>query len=93
MRKTSLTLTSALALSLLAGVAHAAECNTVKFSDVGWTDITTTTSATKQVLEALGYKVDVKILSVPVTYASLDSDDVDIFLGNWMPAQTAAITP
>ena len=93
MRKTSLTLTSAIALSLLAGVAHAAECSTVKFSDVGWTDITTTTSTTKQILEALGYKVDVKVLSVPVTYASLDSDDVDIFLGNWMPAQAGAIKP
>ena len=93
MRMPTLTLTSALALSLLAGVAHAAECDTVIFSDVGWTDITTTTSATKQVLEALGYKVDVKVLSVPVTYASLDSDDVDIFLGNWMPAQAGAIGP
>ncbi|MDB5529944.1 MAG: glycine/betaine transporter substrate-binding protein [Devosia sp.] len=93
MKKTSLTLTSAIALSLLAGVAHAAECSTVKFSDVGWTDITTTTSTTKQILEALGYKVDVKVLSVPVTYASLDSDDVDIFLGNWMPAQSGAIQP
>lgn len=93
MKKTSLTLTSAIALSLLAGVAHAADCSTVKFSDVGWTDITTTTSTTKQILEALGYKVDVKVLSVPVTYASLDSDDVDIFLGNWMPAQAGAIKP
>jgi glycine betaine/proline transport system substrate-binding protein len=93
MKKTSLTLTSAIALSLLAGVAHAADCSTVKFSDVGWTDITTTTSTTKQILEALGYKVDVKVLSVPVTYASLDSDDVDIFLGNWMPAQSGAIQP
>jgi glycine betaine/proline transport system substrate-binding protein len=93
MRKISLTLTSAIALSLLAGVAHAAECSTVKFSDVGWTDITTTTATTKQILEALGYEVDVKVLSVPVTYASLDSDDVDIFLGNWMPAQAGAIQP
>ena len=33
------------------------------------------------------------MLSVPVTFASLKSDDVDIFLGNWMPAQTSAITP
>ncbi|SHF43114.1 glycine betaine/proline transport system substrate-binding protein [Loktanella atrilutea] len=68
-------------------------CSTVTMSDVGWTDITTTTSATKQVLNALGYETDVKILSVPVTFASLESDDVDVFLGNWMPAQAAAIGP
>ena len=62
-------------------------------SDVGWTDITTTTATAKHVLEALGYEVDVKILSVPVTFASLESDDVDVFLGNWMPAQSGAIGP
>ncbi|MGF1622374.1 MAG: choline ABC transporter substrate-binding protein [Rhodomicrobiaceae bacterium] len=74
------------------GAAHAA-CDKVIFSDVGWTDITTTTSTTKHVLEGLGYAVDVKVLSVPVTFESLKSDDVDVFLGNWMPAQTAAIKP
>jgi glycine betaine/proline transport system substrate-binding protein len=85
-------ITTAFALVMSAGAASA-QCETVTFSDVGWTDITTTTSATKQVLQALGYEVDVKILSVPVTFASLESDDVDVFLGNWMPAQTAAIGP
>jgi glycine betaine/proline transport system substrate-binding protein len=93
MRKTSLTLTSALTLSLLTSVAMAAECDTVTFSDVGWTDITTTTSTAKHILEALGYEVDVKVLSVPVTYASLESDDVDVFLGTWLPAQEGAIGP
>ncbi|KGB81649.1 MAG: choline ABC transporter substrate-binding protein [Pseudomonadota bacterium] len=83
---------SAAALLFVAGQAMA-DCGTVVFSDVGWTDITTTTSATKQVLEALGYDVDVKVLSVPVTFASLESDDVDVFLGNWMPAQAGAIGP
>lgn len=82
----------ALAAALLAGPALAA-CDSVTFSDVGWTDITTTTAAAKQVLTALGYGVDVKILSVPVTYASIDSGDVDVFLGTWLPAQTGAIQP
>ncbi len=86
------TMLSALALSAVAGQAFAA-CDKVTFSDVGWTDITTTTSATKHVLEALGYDVSLKVISVPVTFSSLGSDDVDVFLGNWMPAQTGAITP
>ena len=83
---------STLAILAAAGPALA-ECTEVSMSDVGWTDITTTTSAAKHVLEALGYEVDVKVLSVPVTFASLESDDVDIFLGNWMPAQSGAIGP
>lgn len=81
------------ALSLCLAGAAMADCGEVSMSDVGWTDITTTTSAAKHVLEALGYDVDVKILSVPVTFASLESDDVDVFLGNWMPAQSGAIGP
>ncbi|WP_338607698.1 choline ABC transporter substrate-binding protein [Pelagibacterium nitratireducens] len=94
MIKHAATLTSALALSLVSSAAFAqAQCTSVSFSDVGWTDITTTTSATKQVLEALGYDVNVRVLSVPVTFASLESDDVDVFLGNWMPSQQAAIQP
>ncbi|RED18534.1 choline ABC transporter substrate-binding protein [Pontivivens insulae] len=88
------TMTSALALSLVAGAALAdghAACGEVTFSDVGWTDITATTAATQVVLEALGYEVDVKLLSVPVTYASLAEGDVDVFLGNWMPTMEGDI--
>ncbi|TDL78206.1 choline ABC transporter substrate-binding protein [Palleronia sediminis] len=81
---------------LAAGAAHAAanpECSEVSFSDVGWTDITTTTAVAKHVLEGLGYDVEVKVLSVPVTFASLGNDDIDVFLGNWLPSQTQAIQP
>jgi glycine betaine/proline transport system substrate-binding protein len=92
MRRSTL-LACAAALFLSAGSAANAACEKVSFSDVGWTDITTTTSIAKQILTALGYKVDVKILAVPVTYASLKSGDVDVFLGNWMPAQSGEITP
>ncbi|MCH2095547.1 MAG: choline ABC transporter substrate-binding protein [Rhodobacteraceae bacterium] len=70
-----------------------AECGTVTFSDVGWTDITATTAATTTVLEALGYETDIKVLSVPVTYVSLAEGDVDVFLGNWMPTMEADIAP
>jgi glycine betaine/proline transport system substrate-binding protein len=81
------------ALAIVAAAPALAECNEVSFSDVGWTDITTTTSVAKHVLTGLGYDVDIKILSVPVTFASLESDDVDVFLGNWIPAQSGAIQP
>ncbi|PYE85407.1 choline ABC transporter substrate-binding protein [Pseudoroseicyclus aestuarii] len=82
------------ATTLAAGAAHAqSQCDEISFSDVGWTDITTTTSTAAQIFDALGYDVNVRVLSVPVTFASLESDDVDVFLGNWMPSQTAAITP
>ncbi|MXQ06403.1 choline ABC transporter substrate-binding protein [Alphaproteobacteria bacterium GH1-50] len=81
------------ALAIVAAAPALADCDTVTFSDVGWTDITATTAATTLVLEALGYETDVKVLSVPVTYTSLANKDVDVFLGNWMPTMEADIAP
>jgi len=84
------------ALLLAGGAAQAADpesCETVRFSDVGWTDITATTAATSVVLEGLGYQPEVEILAVPVTYASLKNQDIDVFLGNWMPTMEADIRP
>ncbi|MGF1626914.1 MAG: choline ABC transporter substrate-binding protein [Alphaproteobacteria bacterium] len=88
---------NALCATLLATTAVAgpalADCEVVRFSDVGWTDITATTAVATTVLEALGYETDVKLLSVPVTYASMANDDIDVFLGNWMPTMEADIRP
>ncbi|WP_097803685.1 choline ABC transporter substrate-binding protein [Pelagimonas varians] len=84
--------TSALALIVAAGSASAS-CDSVTFSDVGWTDITATTAATTVVLQALGYETDIKVLSVPVTYTSMAKGDIDVFLGNWMPTMEADIAP
>ncbi|MBG21726.1 MAG: glycine/betaine ABC transporter substrate-binding protein, partial [Rhizobiales bacterium] len=90
--------TIALAAALAAGTvtAFAAEpesCKEVRFSDVGWTDITATTATTTVVLDALGYDTDIKVLSVPVTYTALKNKDIDVFLGNWMPTMEGDIAP
>jgi glycine betaine/proline transport system substrate-binding protein len=88
------TLALSTALSAGAALAQDAEaCQTVRFSDVGWTDITATTGTATVVLEALGYDTNVQVLSVPVTYASLKNGDIDVFLGNWMPTMEADIAP
>jgi glycine betaine/proline transport system substrate-binding protein len=87
---------AALALAVTTGTAAAqdpASCSPVRFSDVGWTDITATTATTTAVLEALGYDTDIQILSVPVTYEALKNGDIDVFLGNWMPTMEANIAP
>ena len=63
------------------------DCRTVRFSDVGWTDVTSTTALASELLRELGYAPAVTVLSVPVTFASLQNKDIDVFLGNWMPAE------
>ena len=89
----------AMTTALTSGAAFAAAhsdaeaCKLVRFSDVGWTDITATTAAATEVLKAIGYDTDIKVLSVPVTYASMKNNDIDVFLGNWMPSMAADIEP
>ena len=58
-------------LAICAASSAVANCDSVTFSDVGWTDITATTAATTVVLDALGYDTSIKVLSVPVTYTAL----------------------
>lgn len=87
--------TTAASILVLGALSTAvqANCDSVTFSDVGWTDITATTAATTVLLDALGYETDVKVLSVPVTYTSMARGDIDVFLGNWMPTMEADIAP
>ncbi|ANH04902.1 choline ABC transporter substrate-binding protein [Shinella sp. HZN7] len=73
--------------------AEAESCGKVRFSDVGWTDITATTATATVLLKSLGYETEVTVLSVPVTYTSLKNKDIDVFLGNWMPTMEADIAP
>ena len=68
-------------------------CKKIRFSDVGWTDITATTSLASCVLRAMGYEPKTYLLALPVTFTSLKNHDIDIFLGLWMPTMTADITP
>jgi len=66
-------------------------CQTVRLSDVGWTDVTSTTALLSVLLRDLGYQPKVTVLSVPVTFASMKNKDIDVFLGNWMPTQEGDI--
>lgn len=92
---TRLTLAAAFA-SLLAGTALAADapaCKTVRMSDPGWTDITSTNALLGAVLAPLGYEQKVDTLAVPVTFEALKNGQLDVFLGNWMPAQSRFVEP
>lgn len=84
---------AALALGAGGALAEPESCKTVRFADVGWTDIQVTTGATTIVLEALGYTTDIKTVSVPVALATMKSHDIDVFLGNWMPSMSVELAP
>jgi len=86
---------SALSMALT-GQAIAAEpqsCMQVRMADPGWTDIDATNAVTGVLLKALGYQQNVSNLSVPITYQGLKKGQIDVFLGNWMPAQGPLVKP
>ena len=83
----------ATALAVVASASMAGQCDKVRFSDVGWTDITATTALSSVILKGLGYETTTQMLSVPVTYKSLENGDIDVFLGNWMPTMEGDIRP
>lgn len=89
----SVLLTTALTVPVMALAAEPQTCNSVRFADVGWTDITVTTAVTSTILESLGYQTKTNLISVPVTYKSLENKDIDVFMGNWMPTMEADIKP
>lgn len=73
--------------------AEAPSCATVRMADPGWTDITSTNGIAGTLLKGLGYKQTVNTLSVPIIFQALSTGQLDVFLGNWMPAQTNFVEP
>ncbi|MBI3899406.1 MAG: choline ABC transporter substrate-binding protein [Gammaproteobacteria bacterium] len=80
-------------VSGLTAAAEPASCRTVRFSDVGWTDITATTAVASTVLEGLNYKPQATIASVPITFTGVKKKQIDVFLGYWNPSMTPIIEP
>ena len=96
MMNRSIARTLTIAALLASGTAWAAEpakCKLVRMSDPGWSDITSTNALLGTVLKGLGYQQKVDTLAVPVTYKSVGEGIIDVFLGNWMPAQKKFVEP
>jgi len=83
----------ALAISPARAATDAPACRSVRLADVGWTDVTATTALFSRVLADLGYQPRTTLLAVPVTFAEMKAGNIDVFLGNWMPAQSSGLKP
>jgi glycine betaine/proline transport system substrate-binding protein len=80
-------------LTAQTALADDASCKTVRFADVGWSDIAATTGMASVVLEGLGYKPTVTIASIPIAFAGMKKKQIDVFLGYWNPSMTPQIEP
>jgi len=86
-------LVTALLCPLSLQAADPQQCDTIRVSDVGWTDVTMTTAMVRLLLAEVGYSTQVQRLSLPDTYLALAGGGLDVFFGNWMPAQSGLIDP
>jgi len=82
-----------LAMGTQFALAEEASCKTVRFADVGWSDIAATTGMASVVLESLGYKPTVTMASIPIAFAGMKKKQIDVFLGYWNPSMTPQIEP
>lgn len=84
---------SLLLTTFIISSASANQCRRIHIGLVSWTDIEATTALTSVLMKKLGYRVSTSVNSVPDTLEKLAADEIDIFLGNWMPSNAAAVQP
>jgi glycine betaine/proline transport system substrate-binding protein len=76
-----------------ARAADQESCKQVRIAAGDWPDIQITSAMMAIILQNLGYEPDVKTVAVPVAFASMKDKDIDLWMGNWMPSQTAELQP
>lgn len=80
-------------LALTSYASDPASCQTVRFAEVGWADISATTALSSVVLDGLGYKTSSQLASIPMAYAGMQRKNLDVFLGGWMPSIESMAKP
>ncbi|WP_311944848.1 ABC transporter substrate-binding protein [Halomonas piscis] len=84
-----------MSLPLTLGLAGPAQSDdgTVDIGVPAWPGITVKTAIASQLLEPMGYSVNAQEVGIQIIYQGLDSGDMDVFLGGWLPAQEPLYTP
>ena len=59
--------------------------DTINFGYVQWPGVTAKTHVAAKVAEYLGYETKMTAASQAIIFKSLETEDLDVFLGNWLP--------
>jgi len=93
----ALTLTTGLlvgtGLTLMGASSAMAADQQVNFGVPSWPGITVKTEIARQLLTPLGYQGKAQEIGLQVIYQGLNTGDVDVFLGAWLPAQNPMLEP
>jgi glycine betaine/proline transport system substrate-binding protein len=84
---------SVLLTTFIISSASANQCRRVHIGLVNWTDVEATTALTAVLMKELGFRVRTSVQTVPKTLEKLSKGNVDAFLGNWMPSNSATLQP
>jgi len=83
---------TAAGLALMPLRAAAAD-ETTTFAIQSWPGVTVKTEVAMKLLDAMGYKTELRELSPQFVYEGIRGDDVDVSLGAWMPAHKDMVQP
>ena len=84
---------AAIAFSQPSIAAEPVSCKNLRFAANSWTDTQATTGTALAVLKALNYQPKMQLLTIPQTLEGLKNKEIDVFLGNWMPAMAKVLQP
>ncbi len=73
----------------LVGVSSAAD--EITFGYVNWPGVTVKTHVAAEILNFLGYETEMKMLSVPIVFKGLANNDLDVFVGAWLPTMKSMV--
>jgi len=80
-----LILTAVVAVAGVQAPVANAQDDTIDFGYVQWPGVTIKTHVAAKVAEYLGYETEMTSGSQAIVFKGLDTGDLDVFLGNWMP--------
>jgi len=83
----------ALAAGVATGSAAAADKPTIRFGVPTWTGVTVKSEVAAQILEHMGYATKQTTASPAVALNTIKSDELDVYLGGWMPTEKEMIDP
>jgi glycine betaine/proline transport system substrate-binding protein len=89
----SLTLIASLALATFTGAGAVAKAETVRFGVPTWPGVTVKSEVAVQLMQTMGYETTQKQASPAFAINALKNDDLDVYLGGWMPTEKNLINP
>ena len=84
---------AAIGMTVAAGTVAAADAPTVRFGVPTWPGVTVKSEIAAQLLQTMGYETTQTNASPSFALNSLKTDDLDIYLGGWMPTEKHMIDP